>query len=458
MRKFSAEDFENANIEKAPKSRFSEADFEENKEPSLSEILKSVLSGIARPQIEMGGNVFQGANKLAHNLVNSVPTIATSLANATNPLAPYASNPIPKIPMQTRNADLGLQNNFGNQLSQDIISNIPATLMPGLKATALEPILGKLLASSAGRIAPQVALGSVTGSDNPFQNAQRAAIGQTAAETLPFAFKGMGKLAEQILPKNYTAKAIEFIKHNYDKGITDLKDLYDSVLNKYGKNEITARPKNYFSFKEKEIKNFTPNVEEAYDIFQKSPTFNNAHKLQAEMFKSANPYKHEPGLSEQEQYQSLMNARNKVKEKLNNFLGKDQKAQNTYWRAGEMMKNDISHYTSTPTLEKISHGKGEYLNLEPEDLRNQLNMVMANASKDINMKAHPLHRILDELSHQIHKGNFWKGFAPEQLRKWMPNITGATQNPYGVSLAKKTGNKYDKIKNALIANLINFGQ
>lgn len=351
--------------------------------------------------------------RLASNPVTQF-TLGTgdALRNAMANLA----NILPGVNIQKAQSGQGLPYDIG-KITGDIGSFIGGGELLGAGRAASEaiPYIGQLAKALGGQGLSGVArrgIGSAAygAIENPEKRGEGALTGagfSLAADMLPGALKIPAKISEKINPIKYTKQLSEMISKGYKTAEEKASNLYDKVTNKYGESLLTITPKDYFGFDKKVTKYFTPDVKKVYEDFLAEPTFGTAHKLQSQLGKDWARVRGNP--SKENTSQTLRNAREAVKKKIESFLNLDKDAADTYKLATNVSKNEVYPYLANKTLEKISEGVKEYI--KPEQLLSAIKkgkekiLYKKNKQPVVAIREdHPLSSHLEELQKKLGRG------------------------------------------------------
>ena len=253
-------------------------------------------------------------------------------------------------------------------------------------------------------------------------------------------FRSMQKVAEIYNPLARTEKHMNEMRNNYNAVHALEQSHYAMPMQKYGNTPVTgnstgyssliSHPEDYLSFTDQQKRYFTPNIKKSYNDFLGNPTFSNLHTLQSQMGKdwatlAGNPNKIKTS-------QNLYDARESVKEKIQDFLSKDKEALAEYNKGMEVAKNQRFPYESNPTLKKVIQGKTE--GITPKKLHKSIETAKA---KNINPTPadHHLQEVYKDMSNALSNAELTKAFLPHYLRKFSPDFAGITQNALVKKLA-----------------------
>lgn len=384
-------------------------------------------------------------NRLANNPVtNTVLGAGDALRNQVS----NAANLLPGVNINQEKSGEGTAYNVGN-IAGEIA---PFALMPAAKlgqaGKLIEkvPKVGHYLSDMLGRMFPQVAYGAAT-SQNPEEGAKQSAIMQGIGE-LPIAgAKGIGAAAEFLNPVKFASNKIKDIKNEYQSAVQAQKEAYRPVTEKYGDFNLTINPKGYLGFDKETTKYFTPDIKKSYETFLNEPTFNNAHKLQSQMFKDSSRMRNNP--NKINTYQTIQNARDVVKNKMLSNLKNDQESLANYLRGSEITRTQVSPFTSTPMMRNIVEGKVE--KIKPKKLSGYLEKAIIKGDKDV-MDNHYLSQALNDINKKTTRGEAAQSIVPELTRKLVPDVMGFSQNPYIGNKLNSISPYYEKLKNSIIAS------
>jgi len=234
-------------------------------------------------------------------------------------------------------------------------------------------------------------------------------------EALTAPFQGIGKLAEITNPIKYSAKEAGKIRNEYQLAKLKQAEAYAPVTAKYGDSWLTPKPESYLGFKEGEKKYFTPEVKKVYKDFLDDPSFGNLHKLQSQMGKDASRIS--TSGNKINTSQTLTAARDKVNEKISNFLKKDPEMFELYEKGRAITRDEVSPFTSNPTLAKISQG----LNTHPTP--EQLHSAITKSSQKMSRmeggralsalpESHYLSKALEKLGKKMSNADLAKSIIP----------------------------------------------
>lgn len=269
--------------------------------------------------------------------------------------------------------------------------------------------------------------------------------------TLPF--RGAAHLGEIFNPEKFTQQKAGQIMNEVSQTKNKMNEMYSPVNEKYNDFNVTVTPKEYLKSAGVTKNKLFPDAKIIYDDFINKPTFYNLHKLQSKLGEDWARISQHPATYEKSQLFSGM--RDKLQEKVQNFLKRDENALNQYNSASDYAKNNYFPYLATPTLRKISQGK---IDVNPNSLSRSiqkgLEKTVGKEQKNVIPESHPLRNHLNDLNKMI---NFGK--AAQTL---VPTITGAIAGEslypgaggiLGGALGGATGAGISKFASPAIASL-----
>lgn len=328
--------------------------------------------------------------------------------------------------MQNNNAAIN-PSDPKNRMSLELAANF---LMP-------EVGLGNAALNALGRIGMGTTLNTALSYSNPNNN---QSIGSTLAQNalLNTAIEGAnplvggavnigGKLLSPILPKQYMGQILDYlgrgasnlednakafaqdVRDSYQKRLQEASSQYDPVLDKYGSDNIYPSKTNggYYDYREMpdlDKSLFTGDLKDVFNIFNKNPTFQNAHNLQSQIGDSIGKLKSMQQTPDVRlSISDLSKARNTIRSDITNYLSNDANdsdAATQYLKGSELFQNNVVPYRVDNTLKNIALGKEtnpknlhnifEYptdvVNRENEITMGPINKVMADLSPDAAMR------------------------------------------------------------------------
>jgi hypothetical protein len=270
------------------------------------------------------------------------------------------------------------------------------------------PAVTKRLAGSSIFGAAQEPEDRLKGAGEGLKN---GAIGE--ALTLPF--HAIGKIAEVTNPVKYSAKEAEKIRGEYQAAKIKQAEAYAPVTAKYGESWLTPKPESFLGFNQGEIKYFTPEVKKVYKDFLDEPSFQNLHNLQSQMGKDA--ARISTSGNKINTSQTLTAARDRINEKISAFLKKDPKMHEFYEKGRTITREEVSPFTSNPTLAKISQGLNTHPS--PEQLHKAITksaqkMGRMEGGKAISAlpESHYLAKALEKLGKKMSNADLVKSILP----------------------------------------------
>ena len=311
---------------------------------------------------------------------------------------------------------------LGNMPAQPTIpgmNDISKSLRLAGAAAAPEVGLPDMIASRLGFLAPAANLATRAGANagvigvsgtqldqpNYFQNllsnTEKAAPFTLGMEGLTVPFRAASSFSELTNPIQYSADKTQQIQDQYSNFKNTEKNLYQPVMSQYGSQDMGV-PANYISNFDEYQPYIKGNLKRLNDQFMDAPTFDNAHKLQSQMFSriqklSANPM---PDADTLDQIDNLSNARSDLKNDfIDNLRAADPNAANQYQAASNFHLNNVAPYLSNPLLAQAA--KGDIGALSPNELEKALSNV--SGSSDV-LQGHPLSQMLQDVQTRMAKG------------------------------------------------------
>lgn len=366
---------------------------------------------------KLAPNIVAGLGKLGENLLNAPYNIASFLekhADGQPTLAKQLGLKASQIPHKE-------EFDYGNALKipqtdtdktiQSLVSDAPSILMPEIKGLGLGAgFLEKLLS----RVSPQAGYGFATNKE-PLEGAKQFGGTQLAVEGLGVPFRAAAKLAEKYNPLKFTEGKIKAIKDYFDATSAEQKAAY-SHMDPYKENIISVTPKKLIN--EEDVKLFTPKVMEKYEQFLPEPNIVNAHKLQSQMFNTANRVTSSDmnSVAMKEAYErSRSSLQNKI---IGSLESLDPEAGIQYARGRDITRELISPLKANKDLRHISSGK--VTNMQPKDLRAAIQKGYQEE------KIKPTHMLM-EISKALNK----KIKTGEGLQKVIPPLVGGSLGALG---------------------------
>lgn len=234
------------------------------------------------------------------------------------------------------------------------------------------------------------------------------------AGALPF--RSTSHLGEIFNPEKFAQQKSNQIKKEFESTKSQMNNLYKPVQEEYNHFPVTVTPEKYLKSAGVTRNKLYPDAKIIYDEFKNEPNFNNLHRLQSKIGEDWARTSQHP--TTYERSQAFNNMRERLKEKTQNFLKRDENALNQYKTATEFAKSNYFPYLSTPTLRKISKGK---LDVSPRMLSSSIKKgtekTVGREEKNVIPESHALRNHLQDLNKMI---NFGK--AAQTL---VPTATGA---------------------------------
>ncbi len=169
-------------------------------------------------------------------------------------------------------------NQFG-QMGQDALRTALMAATPGIKG-----MRGGAIGAAAGRVIPQMASAAVT-SKNPGKEALVTGLVNSLFEGIPLA----GKLLKKMDPDALTGKIATKVRNIYKGASTRAKSLYSELQTQLGPKRITSSSNSskFHGMNDDDLSLLSRDTRNSVNGFEKDPTYNNAHRLQSDMFQDA---------------------------------------------------------------------------------------------------------------------------------------------------------------------------
>lgn len=437
-------------------------------------------------QHEIGTN--RSSSSLMHQLANSpvVNTILGAGDAARNDIANLI-NLVGRTNIKPVQSSQGGAYNLGDFLGHAATFLGGGEALEGARAASEGlPLAGKLAEMLGGSGASGVArrglgagaYGAVETPQDRGTGALEGAALSGAGELVPIGLKGIGKIAEQLNPKEYTQKIINFLTHKYNLGKEKAKSLYDPVVDRFKNYHLYKNLKNkeYTNIPTDDIKNYySTALKKMHDDFLEKPTFGKAHKLQSQLGSHSASISKADAASLNAKH-ALNNARDALKNDMLSFLEvRNPERANQYKRASEIFKNEVAPYRDNKTISQLV--KNEQKTISPTKLKNEL--IKLTEKEELNPD-HPLNIAQENLSSRIDRGEALKNMGSigtgitlgEVLvpggagalggalagKFVAPHLIKMAQNPEVINFLSKLKKPYQKSYQALLANILSGGQ
>jgi len=357
------------------------------------------------------------------------------------------------------------------------IKSIPYLSNAISKIPGLSPI-----ANMAGRIGYGTALNSLSNAmmgQNP--NVLTNLALNTALEAPSLLYRIPRGISQIFNPKDYTINKINQIRNETKATENVMNKMYEPINTKYNEFKVALNPKEYLSSVGIKRPLLYENARQKYDEFLKTGNYRDLQNLQSQIGKDWARISQSPATEGKAQ---LFNQfRNTLKDKVKNFLSRDQEALNQYNLADKYASNVHYPYLATPTLRKVFKGKQD---IEPNKLAKSIQLgtekTVGKEYKNVIPEGHALRNHLNDLNSRIHLGQLAQigmplaagtiignifhpgllgaggGLASGLLGATVSKLGGApiaklAQNPLLENIFRKTEPYYYKGGRALIGNL-----
>lgn len=349
--------------------------------------------------------------------------------------------------------------------------------------------LAKGIGGIAARAAGSSAYGASQSPENRLKGAGEGAALSLVGEALPIAFKGLGKLAEFLNPKEYVQKLAGLFEKDYSRGLKEAKDLYDPITKQFGKdrlysphdstivpNETGNIPTGSYLDLDSDIINtyFGPKIKKLHNEFIKDPTFQNAHDLQSQFASETRKLgKKNPEAFTNNTIQAYETARETLNQDMQHYLDLKSPTASDQWReASSVFKNGPAVYRNNPTV--FAMAEGEKQTVTAKKLVNELTKMKEAKQLPDN---HYLQEALKTLEHKVTRGQGfqdigsiaagtalgeslspgWGGAgAGAAIGKLLgPQLVKIAQNPFIQKKIAGMKSGSELLRNALIASYFN---
>lgn len=413
----------------------------------LSQYSNEELERIAAPVIKQKGFLEKAADSPPIHAIQGAQDAVEKM---------FSFGMLPKEPQAQ-----GTSYNVGN-----VLGNIGSFFAGGELLSPIAksaPFISKALGGEGlpAQIMRRVSGGAIAGaSENPEDRVKGSVLGglmSAGAEAVPLAFKGLGALSETINPYKFTAKLIENIKNEYNAAKNEVSSLFNPILNKFSKHEITA-PK----IGENIEKHFGPKINSLYEDFKSNPTLKNAHDLQSQLgIESAALFGGKKEAYTRKTIEAYNEARKSIKSAIESFLNRQGgDYANKYRVASDIFKEKVVPYRAKNLVRNIAEGNQK--TAKPSKLYETLNTLYENNTIKPN---HYLSHALSELSKKVQigqgigtagsaVGGFLSGGIPGAIagKIFAPSVIDLVTNPAISNFISKLNIPYDRITKAIIAN------
>lgn len=267
-----------------------------------------------------------------------------------------------------------------------------------------------------------------------------------AFDAIPGALKGLGKAAEFLNPQKFTTKLAESIKNSYEGSVKKAANEYNPVLEKLGNEKILENnPTNeYLNLDKSMVKNyFSPDLKKMQEKFLTSPTLQNAHDLQSQLYTRISKLSSKkPEAFTANTIEALSQARDALRKDMVSFLKeKNPELADKYLKGTDIFRKEVAPFRDNPTVFKLATGKKQ--SIEPQQLEKSLIAVKENKQLP---ESHYLSQALEQLSKKISRGKAAQtiipmvagGVAGEMLA---PGIGGGIAGAMGGSAIGALGKK-----------------
>lgn len=230
-------------------------------------------------------------------------------------------------------------------------------------------------------------------------------------ESIPFAARATGKLAEVYNPVKFAEHKANQIRNEVKATEQTMEEMYKPVKQKYDEFNVTLNPKQYLKDTGIKRESLYPEAQEIYDKVIKEPTFKNVHDLQSRLGKDWAFISNHPATFEKAQEFKIM--RQNLKDKIQNFLSHDKEALTQYNAAANFGHNVHYPYLSTPTLRAIAKGQTKH---KPETIAKSINSgikkTLGKEEKSLIPEGHALRNHVKELENALSRGKMAQYLVP----------------------------------------------
>lgn len=362
-------------------------------------------------------------NKAAGLNFSGLPASTTNMYNALNVPA-YAQKGASGIMEKMIQYAPAMGSGFEG--AESVISS-EFGILPKLKALYTNAIND--LSPRIANIGQQAAIGGAL-SQNPGQGAENFGTTQAVIESAnPLLRLGMAPLhmaAELVHPSQAAQIFTNGLKNVYQNVAAKVKNAY-SFMNPY-KNELIDNPNNLI---DSELTKYFPlNIKRKVAAFVASPTIENAHQLQSDMFTTANQVNPNT-FDDLDKINALQSSREPLLNAITTKLSeKDPVAALNYNQGRYLVRNELAPLTPTPYFHNLANG--EITGDDPQEIVRQYKKAFPTKSS---LPNNYLSQTVPKLSQKTGMGQFAQYMLPMGLAAGLSHLGDLSGVGSGMTLA-----------------------